>query len=143
MGSPLGLGDRHVDGFLSTVMASTPDGWVTGIVLMPLLFGLGSACTSGDPSFGPTDDAQQQVRKLDNLRSLNWIRETDRSVTGWIFEGADGAGADPTPPPSPGYRILTPDGPRFPGNQIYPPRCLEAMLSCGFRYDPGTGTWAR
>jgi hypothetical protein len=24
--------------------------------------------------------------------SLNWIRETDRSVTGWIFEGADGAG---------------------------------------------------
>ena len=51
------------------------------------------------------------------------------------------AGADPTPSPSPGYQIAGPSGPQFPGTQVYPPRCLEAMLSCGFKYDPGTGTW--
>jgi hypothetical protein len=55
--------------------------------------------------------------------------------------GAATAGADPTPPPSPGYQILTPDGPQFPGNQIYPPRCAHNMYGCGFRYDPGSGTW--
>jgi hypothetical protein len=51
------------------------------------------------------------------------------------------AGADPTPSPGPGYQIPGPSGPQFPGTQVYPPRCLEAMLACGFRYDPGTGTW--
>ena len=51
------------------------------------------------------------------------------------------AGADPTPPPSPGYQIPGPNGPQFPGAETYPSRCLSAMLSCGFRYDAGTGTW--
>jgi hypothetical protein len=51
------------------------------------------------------------------------------------------AGADPTPPPGPGYQIPGPDGPAFPGAQVYPPQCLRNMLACGFRYDPGTGTW--
>jgi hypothetical protein len=50
------------------------------------------------------------------------------------------AAADPTPPPGPGYQIPGPSGPQFPGTQVYPPRCLEAMLACGFRYDPGTGS---
>jgi hypothetical protein len=51
------------------------------------------------------------------------------------------ANADPTPAPSPGYQIAGPSGPQFPGTQVYPPRCLEAMLACGFRYHPDTGTW--
>jgi hypothetical protein len=51
------------------------------------------------------------------------------------------AAADPTPAPSPGYQIAGPSGPQFPGTQTYPPRCLEAMLACGFRYHPDTGTW--
>lgn len=55
--------------------------------------------------------------------------------------GTGTAGADPTPPPAPGYQIPTPAGPQFPGAQVYPPRCLAAMLACGFRYDPSTGTW--
>jgi hypothetical protein len=56
--------------------------------------------------------------------------------------GATGtAHADPTPAPSPGYQIPTPNGPVFPGIQTYPPRCLTAPLACGLRYDPGMGTW--
>jgi hypothetical protein len=51
------------------------------------------------------------------------------------------AAADPTPAPSPGYQIAGPDGPVFPGAQVYPPWCLHNMTACGFRYDPGTGTW--
>jgi len=59
-----------------------------------------------------------------------------------LLVGAPGtAGADPTPPPTPGYQIAGPSGPQFPGTQVYPPRCLEAMLACGFKYDPATGTW--
>lgn len=54
---------------------------------------------------------------------------------------AGAAGADPTPQPTPGYQIAGPGGPEFPGTQVYPPRCLAAMLSCGFRYHPDTGTW--
>jgi hypothetical protein len=49
--------------------------------------------------------------------------------------------ADPTPAPSPGYQVAGPDGPKFPGAQVYPPSCLAYMTACGFRYDPGTGTW--
>jgi hypothetical protein len=57
--------------------------------------------------------------------------------------GAPGpAGADPTTPPGPGYQIPTPGGgSAFPGVQTYPPQCARNMLACGFRYDPGTGTW--
>jgi hypothetical protein len=51
------------------------------------------------------------------------------------------AGADPTPAPTPGYQIPGPDGPQFPGAQVYPPQCLRNMLACGFKYDPATGTW--
>jgi hypothetical protein len=51
------------------------------------------------------------------------------------------AAAHPTPTPSPGYQIPGPDGPEFPGAQVYPPQCLRNMLACGFRYDPSTGTW--
>ncbi len=51
------------------------------------------------------------------------------------------ASADPAPPPGPGYQIPGSSGPVFPGVQTYPPRCLEAMLACGFHYDPGAGTW--
>jgi hypothetical protein len=52
------------------------------------------------------------------------------------------AGADPSPAPGPGSQILTPGGgSAFPGVQTYPPWCARNMLACGFRYDPGTGTW--
>jgi hypothetical protein len=51
------------------------------------------------------------------------------------------AGADPTPAPQPGYQIPGPSGPQFPGTQTYAPRCLVAPLSCGLRYEPGSGTW--
>jgi hypothetical protein len=52
------------------------------------------------------------------------------------------AHADPTPAPGPGYQIPTQGGgSELPGAQTFPPRCLAAMLACGFRYDPGTGTW--
>jgi hypothetical protein len=54
---------------------------------------------------------------------------------------AGAAAADPTPPPGPGYQIAGPSGPQFPGLQTYPPRCLAAMLACGFKYHPDTGTW--
>jgi hypothetical protein len=52
------------------------------------------------------------------------------------------AGADPTPPPSPGYQIPGPSGPEFPGAQTYPPQCLRNMRACGFEYNPDTGAWA-
>jgi hypothetical protein len=45
-----------------------------------------------------------------------------------MVASAGTAGADPTPPPSPGYQIPGPNGPQFPGAQVY-------------RYDPDTGTW--
>jgi hypothetical protein len=51
------------------------------------------------------------------------------------------ASADPTPAPSPGYQIAGPDGPEFPGMQVYPPICGRYPMACGFRYDPGTATW--
>jgi hypothetical protein len=51
------------------------------------------------------------------------------------------ASADPTPAPSPGYQIAGPNGPVFPGVQTYQPVCLTAPLACGFKYDPGRGTW--
>lgn len=51
------------------------------------------------------------------------------------------AGADPTPPPQPGYQIPGPDG-RHPGPfQTYPPVCGQYMPACGFHFDPGTQTW--
>ncbi|MGA8124106.1 MAG: hypothetical protein WB967_07740 [Mycobacterium sp.] len=62
-------------------------------------------------------------------------------VAAMVVAAPGTAGADPTPSPSPGYQIAGPAGPQFPGTQVYPPRCLEAMLACGFKYDPGTGTW--
>jgi hypothetical protein len=41
------------------------------------------------------------------------------------------AGADPTPEPSPpGYQVITPGGPVFPGMQQYQPTCLVAPLAC-------------
>jgi hypothetical protein len=49
--------------------------------------------------------------------------------------------ADPTPAPTPGYQIPTPNGPAFPGVQTYQPICLTSPLACGLRYDPGSGTW--
>ena len=59
-----------------------------------------------------------------------------------MLAAAGTAGADPPPPSEPpGYQIPTPSGAQFPGAETYPPRCLSAMLSCGFRYDAGTGTW--
>lgn len=63
------------------------------------------------------------------------------AVAAMVVVAPGTAGADPTPSPAPGYQIAGPSGPQFPGTQVYPPRCLEAMLACGFRYDPGTGTW--
>jgi hypothetical protein len=51
------------------------------------------------------------------------------------------ASADPTPAPTPGYQITGASGPQFPGAQVYPPQCLRNTLACGFRYDPGSGTW--
>jgi hypothetical protein len=63
------------------------------------------------------------------------------SVAVMVFAAAGTAGADPTPPPSPGYQIPGPDGPTFPGTQAYPPQCARNMMACGFRYDPGSRTW--
>ena len=51
------------------------------------------------------------------------------------------AAADPTPAPSPGYQIAGPDGPEFPGLQVYPPVCGRYPLASGFHFDPGTWTW--
>ena len=62
-------------------------------------------------------------------------------AVGALMIAAPTASADPTPAPSPGYQTAGPSGPQFPGVQTYPPRCLAAMLACGFRYDPATGTW--
>jgi hypothetical protein len=42
--------------------------------------------------------------------------------------------------PTPGYQVAGPNEPQFPGLQVYPPRCLETTLACGFRYHPDTGT---
>jgi hypothetical protein len=48
------------------------------------------------------------------------------------------ARADPTQAPTPpGYQIAG----QLPGVQTYPPQSLRNMLACGFRYEPGTGTW--
>jgi len=58
-----------------------------------------------------------------------------------VAAGIGTAHADPAPPPSPGYQIPGPSGPVLPGVQTYPPRCLRAMLACGFEYDPDTGRW--
>jgi hypothetical protein len=64
------------------------------------------------------------------------------AVVALVFAVPPGtAAADPTPQPTPGYQIAGPSGPQFPGTQVYPPRCLDAMLACGFRYHPDTGTW--
>jgi hypothetical protein len=63
------------------------------------------------------------------------------AVAAMVVASAGTAGADPTPPPTPGYQIPGPSGPEFPGAQVYPPRCLRQMLACGFRYAPDTGTW--
>jgi hypothetical protein len=63
------------------------------------------------------------------------------AVAAMVVAAAGTAGADPTPPPTPGYQIPGPDGPQFPGAQVYPAWCARNMLACGFRYDPGTGTW--
>lgn len=64
------------------------------------------------------------------------------AVAAMVVVAAGTATADPTPPPpSPGYQIPGPDGPTFPGTQVYPPWCARNMLACGFRYDPATGTW--
>jgi len=50
--------------------------------------------------------------------------------------------ADPTPEPSPpGYQVITPGGPVFPGMQQYQPTCLVAPLACNLKYNPATGTW--
>ena len=63
------------------------------------------------------------------------------AVVALVVTAPGTAAADPTPSPGPGYQIPTPNGPAFPGTQVYPPQCLRNMLACGFRYDPGTGTW--
>lgn len=63
------------------------------------------------------------------------------SVAVMVVAAAGTVGADPTAPPGPGHQIPGPDGPTFPGTQTYLPRCARNMLACGFRYDPGTGTW--
>jgi hypothetical protein len=63
------------------------------------------------------------------------------AVIATMVAAAGTAHADPTPPPSPGYQIPGPSGPQFPGVQTYPPQCLRNMLACGFRYEPGSGTW--
>jgi hypothetical protein len=55
------------------------------------------------------------------------------AVAAMVVAAPGTAGADPTPAPTPGYQIPTPSGPVLPGAEVYPPRCLAAMLSCGFR----------
>jgi hypothetical protein len=62
-------------------------------------------------------------------------------VAAMMATAAGTAHADQTPSPSPGYQIPGPDGPVLPGLQNYPPACLDYPPACGFRYNPGTGTW--
>ena len=62
-------------------------------------------------------------------------------LAAWAVAAPYTADADPTPQPAPGYQIAGPSGPAFPGVQVYPPRCIAAMLACGFEYQPDTGTW--
>jgi hypothetical protein len=49
--------------------------------------------------------------------------------------------ADPEPTPPTPYQVPTQNGPMLPGNEQLPPICAHAMQSCGFDYDPATGTW--
>jgi hypothetical protein len=63
------------------------------------------------------------------------------AVAAMVVVAPGTAGADPTPPPSPGYQIPGASGPVLPGVQVYPPRCLAQPLACGLHYDPSTGTW--
>jgi hypothetical protein len=63
------------------------------------------------------------------------------AVVAMVVAAPGTAGADPTPAPTPGYQIPTPNGPAFPGVQTYPPQCLRNMLACGFTWRPDTGTW--
>jgi hypothetical protein len=84
----------------------------------------------------PVTDNPQTTNELDMPKIV-----LAAAAVAAMLAGAGTASADPSPPPSPGYQILTPDGPQFPGNQIYPPRCAHNMYGCGFRYDPGSGTW--
>jgi len=60
-----------------------------------------------------------------------------------LVVAAPTAAADPTPAPTPGpaYQIPSNAGPVLGGVQTYQPTCLQAPLACGFKYDPGTGTW--
>jgi hypothetical protein len=58
-----------------------------------------------------------------------------------MIAGAGIAAADPTPAPSPGYQIAGPNGPEFPGLQVYPRVCGQYPQACGFHFDPGTWTW--
>jgi hypothetical protein len=63
-------------------------------------------------------------------------------LAAWAVVMAGTASADPDDPSlGPGYQIPTPNGPSFPGTQVYAPRCLVAPLACGLHYDASTGTW--
>jgi hypothetical protein len=77
-----------------------------------------------------------------NRIDLAHVRRLTARHTLSAIAAAGTAGADPTPPPSPGYQIPGPSGPEFPGAQTYPPQCLRNMRACGFEYDPDTGAWS-
>jgi hypothetical protein len=51
------------------------------------------------------------------------------------------AGADPTPPPTPGYVIQTPGGLVVGGLRSMPPICGVQPRACAGNWNPSTGAW--
>lgn len=94
----------------------------------------------------PRGEAGQPAVGGKDVVVMNWTR-TLVLVAHWaavaMVVTAGTAHADPTPAPtpSPGYQVITPGGPVFPGMQQYQPTCLVAPLACNLRYHPDTGTW--
>jgi hypothetical protein len=58
-----------------------------------------------------------------------------------IFLTPATAGADPTPAPSPGYQIQTPEGPTIGGLRTLPPVCAVQARACQLMWNPNTGAW--
>jgi hypothetical protein len=73
---------------------------------------------------------------------MNTVRFSPAAAAAAMAVVASGTAAYPTPEPSPpGYQVITPGGPVFPGMQQYQPTCLVAPPACNLKYNPATGTW--
>ncbi|MDT5258511.1 MAG: hypothetical protein QOD10_3591 [Mycobacterium sp.] len=63
------------------------------------------------------------------------------AVTAMMAAAAGTAGADPTPTAITGRPDPGTGRPEVPRRAGLSPFCAHSMIACGFRYDPGTGTW--